>query len=170
VITLDIGSLPQGHTHQEIEAAASEVDLEIEGGRPVSPVRISLDITRSGEEISVTGLAVVSVVYECARCLEDCRSTVEAPLGLVVLVGDRASGEEEQDGLLRVSAGASSADLTDEIRGGLLLRLPLKPLCREDCKGLCPGCGANLNQGKCGCRGEEGDSRWGALKDLKVDK
>jgi len=61
------------------------------------------------------------------------------------------------------------ADLTDMVRQELLLALPMKPLCSEECKGLCPRCGVNLNIETCDCRVKGMDSRWEGLKDLKKD-
>jgi uncharacterized protein len=57
-------------------------------------------------------------------------------------------------------------DLTEAIRQYALLAVPMKPLCREDCAGLCPGCGRNLNQGGCDCPPQEADPRWAKLKNL----
>ena len=55
-------------------------------------------------------------------------------------------------------------DLTEALRQGILMARGLSPLCRPDCKGLCPACGNNLNHGPCSCAGAPGDPRWGALK------
>lgn len=169
MIRLDVASLPEGHSHQETEEAASEIDVGIQGGRLASPVRLSLDINRSGDEIFVAGRATVSVVFECARCLEDYASTVDSPVNLVVMVGEDTAGSGDEEGLLRVPAGAKSVDLTEEIRSELLVRLPVKPLCKEDCKGLCPECGTNLNVARCACKGGDSVSRWEALKRFKTD-
>ena len=57
--------------------------------------------------------------------------------------------------------------LEDALREQVLLALPLKVICREDCKGLCPHCGANLNDGQCSCADDVDDPRWTALKDLR---
>jgi uncharacterized protein len=57
--------------------------------------------------------------------------------------------------------------LEDALREQVLLALPLKVICREDCKGLCPHCGANLNDGQCSCADPPEDPRWTALKDLR---
>ena len=58
------------------------------------------------------------------------------------------------------------ADLTDELRQSIILALPTYPVCRADCRGLCPTCGKNLNEGPCTCVHEERDGRWGALDAL----
>lgn len=168
MIKLDIGSLPEGHSRQDIEESASDLGLDVEGGCLTSPVAVSLDIARSGGEIYITGRAQVSAVLQCARCLEQYPSTLECPVEVMVIVGDEAVGQED-DHLARLPVGAKHVDLTGEVRSELLVRLPLKPLCREDCKGLCPRCGANLNLEKCSCRAERSDSRWDALRHLKKD-
>jgi uncharacterized protein len=168
VIKLDIGSLPEGHSHQEIEEDASDLDLAVEGGSLSSQVNASLDVTRTGDEIYVTGRARVGALLDCARCLEPYSCVLEGPVQVMVMIGERAGGEED-DHLARLPVGARYIDLTDEIRSELLLRLPLKPLCSDACKGLCPVCGINLNRDKCSCRVERSDQRWDALKDLKRD-
>jgi uncharacterized protein len=58
-------------------------------------------------------------------------------------------------------------DLTDEVRQSLLVEIPWHPQCRDDCRGLCPRCGANRNVTECGCDLEPRDSRWDALRELK---
>jgi uncharacterized protein len=59
-------------------------------------------------------------------------------------------------------------DLSELLRESLLLELPMRPLCSDDCVGLCSVCGKNLNQGPCGCVHDDVDPRWAVLKDLKV--
>jgi uncharacterized protein len=166
VIKLDISSLPEGHSHQDIEASADGLDLALDGGCPSSPVTVSLDITRSGDEIYITGRARVDVLLQCGRCLEQYSSTLESPVEVMAALGDRVAGDQD-DSLIRLPAGAKCLDLTDVVRSELLVRLPLKPLCRDDCRGLCPKCGTNLNVDACSCREEKSDSRWDALKHLK---
>jgi uncharacterized protein len=58
-------------------------------------------------------------------------------------------------------------DLTEAVRQYALLVIPMKPLCKKDCAGLCPNCGKNLNEGKCGCPDDNNDPRWSKLAELK---
>jgi len=58
-------------------------------------------------------------------------------------------------------------DITEAVRQYFLLAIPMKPLCKKDCAGLCPTCGKNLNQGKCDCPAQNTDPRWAKLADLK---
>jgi uncharacterized protein len=59
-------------------------------------------------------------------------------------------------------------DLTEAVRQALVTQLPMRPLCRPDCAGLCARCGADLNEGPCGCPDEPADDRWSVLRGLKV--
>jgi len=168
VIRLDISSLAEGHSHQDLEEDASELDIVLDGGRLVSPVALSLEIDKSGDDILLAGRATVAVRLECARCLEEYAFALEAPFQAMVVVGDQAE-DTGREGVLRVPSGAKYVDLTDEIRSELLVRVPVKPLCDEGCRGLCPTCGTNLNRDTCSCTTGRSDSRWDALKHLKKD-
>ena len=62
-----------------------------------------------------------------------------------------------------------SIDLTEVLQDHVIMSLPVRPLCRDNCSGLCPHCGANRNEGDCGCEEPVFDTRFAALKDLKID-
>jgi uncharacterized protein len=107
----------------------------------------------------------------CARCLEPVTQDVQRqfdllyrPLGadagqeeLSVTTADAEIGYYQGEGLL----------LEDALREQVLLALPLRAICREDCKGLCPHCGKNLNAEQCSCAEPVEDPRWSALKDIR---
>jgi uncharacterized protein len=169
VLKLDIDSLPEGHSHQDLQEDASELDVVLDGGRLDSPVAVSLDIDRSGDQILLGGRATVEAELECARCLKPYAHVLGAPIQMAVIVGDVEEGAE-REGLIQVARGTRYVDLADEIRGELLVRLPLKPLCKKDCRGLCPACGTDLNGGQCSCGSASSDPRWEALKRLKQDQ
>jgi uncharacterized protein len=168
VLRLDIGSLPDGMTHLDLVADTLEWGEVPDGGRLESPARLSLDVTRNGRDIFVRGRASVNSVLECGRCLEEYRYPLEAPVELWVIAGGE-SDSEERENVIEVPAGAGYADLTDAVRSELLLQVPLKQVCREDCRGLCPVCGANLSKAPCDCRSESHDARWEALRKLKEE-
>ena len=169
MIKLDLGSLPEGSTHLDLTAEASDLGADPEGGRLESPVRVSLDVTRSGNDILLRGTAEVEARLECARCLEEYRLRLESPVELwVVLGGAQEDGEEqERENVIEVPAGVNWIDLAGYLRSELLVLIPLKALCKRDCRGLCPICGTNLNRASCSCHREDHDSRWDALKKIK---
>lgn len=101
--------------------------------------------------------------FECDRCLHE----FEKPLndvGRVLFSNDAGLVQENDDDVRVFDPEAREIDLTEDIRDLLLLTIPVKLLCREDCKGLCAGCGANLNHESCSCTPHAVDSRWQALQ------
>ncbi len=123
------------------------------------------------QDIRVKGKLATSLEVACARCLDPVVHEVERsfdllyrPLGidsghaeLSVTDAEAEIGYYQGEGLL----------LEDTLREQVLLALPLKSICREDCKGLCPLCGKNLNEVQCSCVDEVEDPRWSALKEIR---
>jgi uncharacterized protein len=107
----------------------------------------------------------------CARCVEPVEHPLEGsfdllyrPLGVDAGTAERAISTSETE------IGYYNGDglvLEDVLREQVLLSLPEKTLCRADCKGLCPGCGRNLNTETCSCESAVADPRWNALSDLR---
>jgi len=129
-------------------------------------------LIRTDRAILAEGKLHTEVEVACSRCL----SLFRCPLALNV--------EEEYFPVIDVVSGASLhlpkepgsftidehhvLNLTEAIRQYALLAIPMKPLCRPDCAGLCPNCGHNLNQGSCGCLSQRVDPRWSKLRNLTL--
>jgi DUF177 domain-containing protein len=127
------------------------------------PVNARLRLESVVEGILVTGPVKAPTVLECARCLE----AFSAPLQLEVcelFSGPGHAGAGEDDAY---PVADEEIDLEPMLRDSLALELPLRPLCRPDCKGYCPQCGADLNAGACDCRDDEIDPRWADLAVLR---
>jgi uncharacterized protein len=111
------------------------------------------------------------VEYDCDRCLRAVVLAINQPFDLAYVPplgasGERVLGEDDLDvGFYR----GEVLDLDDVAREQIELALPMAKRCAEDCKGLCPSCGGNLNEAPCVCGEQETDARWGALKSLKTD-
>jgi uncharacterized protein len=94
---------------------------------------------------------------------------VDVSIKLIIQLGERSElpeGMEEEDFVVIPATGEARYDLFPRVREELILDMPIKLLCREDCKGLCSKCGADLNEGACGCPGAPVDRRWGPLRNL----
>ena len=139
--------------------------------KEVTQIRVDLTIQKSGDEFFCQARIVGKVSMECARCLATFPTELSGRTSFIVTAEPtRASGKESEDAEEYVLINADQvADLTEVVRQELLLSLPMKPLCSEECKGLCPRCGVNLNIETCDCRVKGMDSRWEGLKDLKKD-
>jgi uncharacterized protein len=127
---------------------------------PGTPVDLDLELERIAEGIVVRGELATSWSAACSRCLEpvtgDVAVHVDELFETVPLEGETYPLEE---GVI---------DLEPMVRDALLLELPLVPLCRPDCAGLCPTCGLNRNVAACDCSTDEPDPRWAALRSLEI--
>ena len=145
-----------------VEAPLSDVRNAL--GRLVDrPVTGRLRAESVVEGVLVTGPVEARAEFDCARCLKPVPATLEVEVcELYVAPGHEAPPEEESyriEGL--------EMDLEPMLRDAVALAMPLKPVCNEDCKGICVTCGKDLNAGPCGCSEEELDPRWAALSDLR---
>lgn len=152
--------------------APEEVELEDEGARLVAPAEVRVDASLKGEEVRVRGKIATEVELLCDRCATPQRAPLEVEFDTRFIPQSKAAGETDNVELLTEDMGLAayegdSVDLDELVREQLLLALPSRNLCREDCKGLCQKCGANLNAGQCSCEQGETDPRWAALAEFK---
>jgi uncharacterized protein len=150
---LDLGQLSQGSNRFRLEADAAEVGLASAGW----PGRLIADCTveRTGDRISVRGILKAGAWLECVRCLKGYERNIETTLEVFAErhgAGRRRDEDELERGDYMKFHDGRRLDLTDEARESLLLEIPIAPVCREDCRGLCPRCGADLNDGPCACQ------------------
>jgi uncharacterized protein len=127
------------------------------------PVRVRGELAAAGpDQYYWRGELTTRVRGECRRCLAPVDTQVVAPLGVLFTEDPRA----DDPSAWVIEPGAVELDLRPTIREELILSAPAYLLCREDCRGLCPGCGQDLNRGECTCPPAR-DPRWGALQALR---
>jgi uncharacterized protein len=123
------------------------------------------------QDIRLNGELATRLELLCARCLEPVAQDVTRKFDLLYRpLGTDAGNEELSVTVAEAEVGYYQGDgllLEDAIREQVLLVVPLKVVCREDCKGLCPTCGKNRNTEPCSCAPPLGDPRWSALKDIR---
>lgn len=140
-----------------------------EGGTAVCRTSVTGTAVRRGSRV-LFGARVESTVHlECSRCLEEFDLRLESGFDLVFHREERAKlpeGMDEEDFILLTDTSENRFDIFPRVRESILLELPIRFLCSDDCKGLCAACGANLNEGDCGCSKKRDDPRWDALKKL----
>jgi uncharacterized protein len=156
------------------EYAPEEVELGEEAARLVSAAEVQGGASRKGEEVRVRGTIKTEVELLCDRCLAPRRAPLEVEFDARFIPQSAAAGAEENVELLADDLGVAayegdSIDLDELVREQIVLALPSRNLCREDCKGLCPQCGSDLNAGHCDCARGETDPRWAALADWKKE-
>lgn len=157
--------------HVERTFPPSAFEPQDEDYRVVAPVELSMDVAKAGgETFRVTGRVQARLELACSRCLEPFEVPVDAPFELRYLPQGRNTGEGEreieEDDLTTAYYRDGALDVIDLMREQFQLALPMKPLCSEACRGLCPDCGANLNRTTCGCAPRWEDPRLAPLKGL----
>jgi uncharacterized protein len=138
-----------------------------EGGNAACTVAAEAAVTRSASSYLVEARAKGNIRAECHRCLVSFDLPVDTTFTFILNRGEQSpplDSIEEEDIVSIPIMGDATFDLYPRVREALILEIPIKLLCREDCRGVCRRCGTNLNEGDCGCDPEIGDPRWGALK------
>lgn len=131
-----------------------------------SPVRVAASITNTGDYLLAKGMIYADLTLVCSRCLDKFSYHLKADFE--EKYSDRQPGSVDGEEDINYFEG-DSIDLTDDIIANILLSLPMKYICSENCKGLCPHCGKNLNTGECNCTEEDLDPRLEILKNLLKD-
>lgn len=130
---------------------------------------LCLTVEKDGEAVLVTGRLAARVPQHCGRCLEPYTVTVTSQVDARFVPNPRGRGEELELGADDLETDVYDngvLDLTALLETETTLGLPMKPLCREECRGLCPICGGNRNVTACHCEVSVHDPRWAPLKSL----
>jgi uncharacterized protein len=139
--------------------------------RLTAPAAVTGKVRLSGNEVFVSGHVDTRAQVECDRCLQPVEAPVSADFTLEYITGSEYESSEvaeltEAEMSVAVFDGAG-LDVDEIVKEQILLAVPTRMLCREDCKGICPECGIDRNTGECSCVADDIDPRWAALKNLK---
>jgi uncharacterized protein len=134
---------------------------------PSTPLRVTGRLSAAGSgRFYWHGQVAGDIVIPCRRCLTD--ATVHVQDESHVIFAEAGSDETDDPDVQVLDERSSEIDLRPTIREQWLLNVPLFAVCREDCKGICPTCGKDLNDGPCGCA-ETRDARWDALRRVETN-
>jgi len=160
---------PAGASREyDLNEEIAELDKDLEATKPLVG-RVKL--LRTGTGILVTGRLSSEVRVPCRRCLLPAAVPVHMNLeeefhpSIDIVTGTELPLGDGEDAATRTDEH-HILDLTEVVRQGLLLALPMSAVCRPDCKGLCPSCGANLNESPCACEPGQEDPRLAVLREL----
>jgi uncharacterized protein len=136
----------------------------------IAPAAVNGKVRLSDNQVFVNGNVETRAQIECDRCLKPVEIPVNADFTLEYIGGSEYESSEaaeltEEELSVSVFDG-EAIDVDEIVKEQILLAVPTRMLCREDCKGICPECGADKNTGECNCVTNEIDPRWAALKDL----
>ena len=138
-------------------------------------LRVQLAVCREYDHIRAHGRVATTVRLDCSRCLKEYDTDIDSPFTVFYMpVAAGVSQDEEveltEEDLVSATYEGDEIDFAREVSEQVLTEIPFKPLCREECRGLCPVCGTDLNETDCGCKDELFSIKFGALKNLKVEK
>ena len=155
MIKFYVSRLEKESVEVESDEPAELLELDPTAGyAAVAPVHYHLTAQLISGGVLVSGRASTKIAGECTSCLDPVEQRVETPP--LELFFELEPGQEE-------------CDVTEDIRAEMLLALPMNLRCSEECRGLCPVCGANRNREKCSCTPSGGPAGvWSALDDLKL--
>jgi len=157
----------------EKKVYTTEADLEMEyfssrlGKFPiVSKTPVLLSLTNEGErKLRINGKVTLDIVIPCGRCLEDVKEEFaldfERNVDMALSESERNAALDEHDYI-----DGYELDVDKRVYGEILMNWPMQVLCKEDCKGLCPSCGANLNLTTCDCESTDLDPRMAKIRDI----
>ena len=135
------------------------------------PAAVSGKVRVAGNEVFVSGHIDTRARVECDRCLQPVELPVNTDFALEYISGadyESSAAAELTEADMSVSVFDGEAiDIDEIVKEQILLTVPARTLCREDCKGICPECGIDRNTGECSCVTDNTDPRWAALKNLK---
>ena len=156
------------HEQYERVYAPEAFGPDQESYRIVDPVSLAFDIFKDKAQFRLAGHARTTLEMGCSRCLEPYRVPVDAAFDLRYQPHSTNTGEGEreieEDDLSTAFYENDQIDLGQLMREQIYLALPMKPLCADECRGLCPVCGTNLSKGACSCTHEWEDPRLAVLK------
>jgi uncharacterized protein len=161
--------------HERVDQVYQPADFagQHDGFTVRAPVTLGFDIYKDNDHFRLVGRVQTTLELPCSRCVEPFDWPIDAAFDLRYQPQPAPAGGDEreiaEDDLTTAFYEGDTIDLGQLMREQFYLSLPMKPLCRDDCRGLCPMCGANLNKAQCDCRRDWDDPRFAVLKKLKTE-
>ncbi len=174
---LNVAQLMKSPVGSTREYDLEEMFSKVEDQPLTRPVRVHLHLTRINDGVLARGDVDTALETACSRCVEPAeqpirfhfeeqfRPTIDIATGQPV----KADLDEPSDAAFTIDA-SHLMDVDEVVRQGIVIETPMHPLCQPACRGLCPRCGANLNQGACGCEPDALSGPMAAmLKELRIE-
>ncbi|MGC4080722.1 MAG: DUF177 domain-containing protein [Vicinamibacterales bacterium] len=173
MLSLNLTKIRSAEEHFEREYQPAQLGSGNDAYTIVAPVSLIFDVRKDKDKFHLVGRVTTTLELPCSRCLEPFTIAIDAPFDLRYQphAEHRGGGEREVevDDIDTAFYENDEIDLGQLMQEQFYLALPMKPLCKDDCKGLCPTCGTNLNKATCDCNTQWEDPRLAALRSLKKE-
>jgi len=141
----------------------------------LGPLRVQLTVAREYDHIRASGRVVSAARLACSRCLSLFDTEIDSPFTVIYMPAAAGIIQDEEveltgEDLVSATYEGDEIDFAREISEQVITEIPFKPLCKDDCKGLCPVCGTDLNETGCDCKEELHSTTFGALKNLEIEQ
>ena len=156
---------PEAAINRTLEAGPVH-EFKVEG-----PVAVALSYYRAGTELFIEGELTAMTAASCARCAEPFVTPSTRSFRYVLIPRALVSKDDDREDDLEFAVyDGDEVDVTPLVQEQVLLALPTRPLCKEECRGLCSQCGVNLNEHQCGCQTGQAEPRMAFLRTLKLSR
>ena len=157
---IQVGGMSEGAHEYLFESAPAEISL---GENFSAPVEVAASLEKSATQFFLKAHIRAQGVFVCDRCLAEFTLSLTPQYQMLYVLEGTGADNLDPAEIQVIPHGFTIIDLTEDVRQTIILSVPLKLLCREDCKGLCPVCGADRNTRSCTCTTTIIDERWEKL-------
>jgi uncharacterized protein len=172
MLVLNLARIRTPHEHFEEVYPPETFAADRDTFTVAAPVTLVFDVYKDKDQFRLDGRVETTLELPCSRCLEPFRWPINSVFDLRFQPRTAATAkpdrEIDDDDFSTAFYENDEIDLVQVMREQFYLAIPMKPLCRPDCQGLCPQCGTNLNRGTCDCKRDWEDPRFAALKSLQT--
>lgn len=165
-LTINISNLSEGSHQYDFEADPKDLELD---ERFREKIAVHADLEKTGRQLHLRGRLTTTGRFVCDRCLDEFEKSLSTKYEIVFITEEGPAREREAQEVQWISPDTTLLDLGEDVRQFLILAVPQKLLCVEECKGLCPLCGSNRNKVSCTCATKEADPRWDALRKMSMN-
>lgn len=161
---IQVGGLSEGEHVYSFRITPEELGLPSEF---LDGVDIKATLEKTSRQLLLRASVATTAEVPCDRCVALFRRPLGSRYQVHYVWEESEAGRIDPSEVQVILPGQTVIDMADDVRQTVLLSFPLKNVCREECRGLCPGCGKNLNEGTCDCKETLVDGRWDKLKEIQ---
>jgi len=168
LLILNSAKIPQGRSEDSVQIQPKDIGL-VDRAEFSHTIHIRYLFNRVGNEVFIQANVSTKAELSCDRCLDSFSQKIDESFDIILTTEHELSQDSEED-IYLYQGEQADIDVSDSFKDVLALAIPIKKLCGEKCKGLCPTCGANWNHETCNCDNQKIDPRWDALKNITFEE